>query len=594
MALLSTATPMAGQGQESAIEAPLEASLTAEEAPAPAPEPVWPELAELLQASDSVEIEAFYAARDYAPLFTTPDAAAARALSEAMARQGEHGLPVDTDAIDRIARHVEVAYDGGAAPESELALAEAYLDFVRTRLVGIVQPNALSENIHVFPEDIDAVAELMALAEANQPAQHVLSVAPQRDGYMELVRALRDLRALVASGGWVGEEIPGGGAIELGESDPRVPAIRARLASMGDYTPPEPGTVQPDYTVSSDNDDLPLEGDPGEAANADLGDALPVAASTAEPVDPMTSEVMDPVTEAALKDFQRRHGLNDDGVIGPKTLAALNTTAEERLAQILVNLERVRWTDWNDDERHIYVNMPDYRMWLREGEEEIFTTRVVIGKARHQTVEFSDTMTHMVVNPTWTVPRSIATEEILPQLRENPNYLNENNMSLIDDGTGIWTPEDTSIINWQVFSEDFFPWWIRQGPGPGNALGNVKFMFPNQFAIYLHDTPSRSLFARDARAFSHGCVRVADPRGLAEVLLRAQTADPMALFDRYRATGRETQVNLEQRVPVHLDYRTVWQDEEGVLQFRQDVYGRDALVLDALEAEGVQLLLGQG
>ncbi|WP_108782302.1 L,D-transpeptidase family protein [Pontivivens insulae] len=515
---------------------------------------IWPELDALLESGSIAQA---YAAMDYAPFFLAGDAGPARALLGGISQYESHGLPGRSDLVERLSAHIEGALDGAATAEGELAFADAYLEFANAKIAGILTPSRLSENIHVFPNRPEAGELLSGLMSSADPVSHIMGLAPDRDDYRAMQTVLTEMQELVAAGGWAEPGIASGSSIELGDSDARVPQIRARLISMGDLEPPIVA-----QQAASNALDEPLPGD-------DL--------------------VMDEVLEAALKAFQRRHGLNDDGVIGPRTLAALNTTAEERLRQILVNLERSRWTDWSTEERHIYVNLADFRMWVREGDTEIFTTRVVVGQNRHQTVEFSDVMNHMVINPTWTVPRSIATEEILPRLKANPNYLNENNMILIDDGTGVFTPSDTSQINWDLFSANFFPWWIRQGPGPNNALGHVKFMFPNQFAIYLHDTPSRSLFARDARAFSHGCVRVADPQGLARVLLAPQTEDPDAFFAARRATGRETRVNLEQNVPVHLDYRTVWVDEAGQVQYRDDVYGRDRLVFNALQAEGVTL-----
>ncbi|MEM1315480.1 MAG: L,D-transpeptidase family protein, partial [Pseudomonadota bacterium] len=207
-----------------------------------------------------------------------------------------------------------------------------------------------------------------------------------------------------------------------------------------------------------------------------------------------------------------------------------------------------------------------------------------VGTRRHQTVEFSDEMEYMVVNPTWHVPRSIATEEILPALQENPNYLIERNMKLVSS-EGV--PADTASHDWLQYDRGSFPYRVKQRPGLGNALGRVKFMFPNQFSIYLHDTPSKSLFKRDGRAFSHGCVRVENPFDFAYALLAPQLDDPVGAFQTWLDAGSERYVNLAEHVPVHILYRTVWVDADGTPQFREDVYGRDALVWNALEAAGL-------
>lgn len=541
---------------------------------APASGPEWAELSEVIAQGADAQIAAFYEDRNFAPLFLADEAEAARAVIDALDQQSQHALPEWDDRLQSLGRHVASALDGDLTAEGELAFANAFVALGKARLSGVVVPTNLSADMYVFPPEVDVMGLLVDLQQSPNRAQHIVSLAPDHPDYAPLLELRAELEQVVARGGWGAADIPDGASIGPGESDARVPAIRARLAALGDIEGPRAERA----TQANANDDL-------EAAPMDVA---AVAPSQDAP------NVLDESTVAALKDFQIRHGLNDDGVVGPKTLAALNTTADERLRQVLVNLERVRWTSWDRNEKHIYVNLPDYTMVLRENGEDVFATRVVIGQPDHQTVEFSDTMTHMVVNPTWTVPRSIATEEILPALRRNPNYLNENNMTLIDDGSGVWTPPDTSLINWANFSQSYFPWWIRQQPGPNNALGNVKFMFPNQFAIYLHDTPARNLFARDARAFSHGCVRVADPIGLVRVLLEPQTSDPLGDFERYRATGRETRVNLSERPAVHLDYRTVWFDEGGQVQYRDDIYGRDKLVLDAMQELGVSIGQLQG
>ncbi|WP_316015674.1 murein L,D-transpeptidase [Roseobacter sp. HKCCA0434] len=539
-----------------------------------------PELAALLQSDAPAAIRDYYNARGNASIFLSGDAEAGRALIDALADQHRHALPAADDLLAELTAHATDAISGRGTAEGELAFARAWLNLAKQRLSGIVQPRALSSNMDRSLPELDE-AELMARLDGDA-VEAIAGLMPDHPHYAQLLDLRAELERVVAAGDWAAGEIPSGGSIEAGDTDARVPQIRARLRALGDYR--DGGVPARETTLAGEE---PLDGE------STLDGEAPLDTVRAAPIS-QDGQRMDAVTVEALQAFQRRHGLNDDGVVGPKTLAALNTTAEERLRQVLVNLERVRWTGWDRDARHIYVNLPDYRATLNVDGEEVFETRVVVGQARHQTVEFSDTMTHMVVNPTWTVPRSIATEEILPALRSNPNYLNENNMSLIDDGSGVWVPPDTSMINWANFSQSYFPWWIRQGPGPGNALGNVKFMFPNEHAIYLHDTPSRSLFARDARAFSHGCVRVADYRGLAEALLSPQMSDPMSTFDRHRSTGRETRVNLDVKPAVHIDYRTVWVDEDGRAQFRDDMYGRDELVLDALIDLGVEVGAAQG
>ena len=184
------------------------------------------------------------------------------------------------------------------------------------------------------------------------------------------------------------------------------------------------------------------------------------------------------------------------------------------------------------------------------------------------------------------MPKSIATKELLPELQADPSELFRRNMEVLAPEVGVIDPWN---VDWWVLSEEFFPYRLRQRPGPGNALGDVKFMFPNKHHVYLHDTPHRNLFSKDRRAYSHGCVRVQDPVLFAETLLSAQTTDPLELYDRLRYEGAETQVNLKRSVPVHIMYRTIWLDENGEMQMRPDVYGRDALVAAALRKAGLSL-----
>jgi murein L,D-transpeptidase YcbB/YkuD len=280
--------------------------------------------------------------------------------------------------------------------------------------------------------------------------------------------------------------------------------------------------------------------------------------------------------------FQARHGLNTDGIVGAMTLAALNTTAAERAAQVAVGLERMRWLNYDLGARHIVINTAAFTMTMIENGDPRFSTRTVVGKSgRFQTPDFNDELEFIVVNPTWNVPYSIASKEILPLLQEDPTYLEQNDMELL--GSDL----PASEIDWSQVTRGSFPGRIRQRPGPGNALGAVKFLFPNQYSIYMHDTPSRKLFARDRRAYSHGCVRLQDPIGFAHLLLSLQDDDPVGTFNRLRARGGEQWVRVREAIPVYVTYRTAWLDADGVRQFRADVYRRDRDVMAALAAAGV-------
>jgi murein L,D-transpeptidase YcbB/YkuD len=289
--------------------------------------------------------------------------------------------------------------------------------------------------------------------------------------------------------------------------------------------------------------------------------------------------------------FQAAHGLFDDGVAGGGTLAEINVSATDRLRSVLVALERERWNAAPRGSRHVWVNLPDFTACIVDDDVVTFRCRAVIGETEdtHQTPEFSDQMEFMVVNPSWFVPRSIITREYLPALQRNPNahsYLR------ITDSSGRVV--DRGSINFGAYSASSFPFSMHQPPGDSNALGVVKFMFPNPWNIYLHDTQAKDLFNREARAFSHGCIRLQRPREFGYHLLARQTSDPQGLFDGKVTSGAESRVNLDQPIPVHLEYRTAFTNVRGGLQFRRDIYGRDGRIWAALEAEGVEAAPLQG
>lgn len=268
-----------------------------------------------------------------------------------------------------------------------------------------------------------------------------------------------------------------------------------------------------------------------------------------------TSNVYTPALETAIRQAQKQYGLDDDGVIDNTLIEKLNVPVLQRIKQMMVNLERMMWMP-SMPKHHITVNIPDYKLLVVEDEEQVMSMNVVVGKAANRTVIFSDELAYVVFSPYWNLPSSIVRNEILPAMRNNSNYLNSKNMEVVK------------------YREDGLP-VIRQLPGPGNALGKVKFIFPNSYAIYFHDTPSKSLFNRDKRAFSHGCIRVQEPFELARYLLRNQTAWTDSRIIDAMNQQKEKWVQLNEKVPVFITYFTSWVDSEGNLNFRNDLYGHD-------------------
>jgi murein L,D-transpeptidase YcbB/YkuD len=303
-------------------------------------------------------------------------------------------------------------------------------------------------------------------------------------------------------------------------------------------------------------------------------------------LDHSISTQYDGTLQAAVQQFQTDHGLAPDGVAGTGTITEINRPAETRLEQVVVAMERERWLNKPRGDRHVLVNITDFTAKIVDNGKVTFQTRSVVGAntSDRRTPEFSDIMEHMVVNPTWNVPRSIATKEYLPMFQKDPNaapYLN-----LLDDAGRLVSRAD---VDFSTMTEKNFPFDVKQPPSRSNALGLVKFMFPNRHNIYLHDTPAKSLFSRERRAFSHGCVRLSDPFDFAYALLAVQEDNPEAVFQRVLATGRETTLPLKVKVPVHLIYRTAFTQAKGRINFRPDVYGRDAKIFQALEDAGVEL-----
>jgi murein L,D-transpeptidase YcbB/YkuD len=294
----------------------------------------------------------------------------------------------------------------------------------------------------------------------------------------------------------------------------------------------------------------------------------------------------------AVQRFQQDHGLNTDGVVGRTTIQFLNFTPQDRMIKVMVNLERQRWLNFKRGARHIVVNIPAFEVNMYDNGKPSFTSRVVVGVTRKdQTPEFYDEMTYMVINPTWHVPASIAGKEYLPILQEDPGFLSRQNMKMFNEDGAQVNPASLDLT---AYNEKNFPYNIKQQPDPGNALGRVKFMFPNRFNIYLHDTPAKNLFSKDLRTFSHGCIRVQKPFEFAYTLLRRQTSDPQGFFKRYLDTGKETYVNLKQSIPVYVTYSTAFVDQDGEVKYRADVYGRDATVFNALTKAGVAMQATRG
>jgi len=506
--------------------------------PAAAAEPEEPPAfvqAITVAAGEDRVVADWYRARNYRTLWTGADDTARRqALLAAFATAPDHGLPGVRYDAEALRQALLAARTEGDRGRVEIALTRAYLTWARDLTSGAINPAEVDPAIVREIALIEPVSLLNRIAAGNPQA--VLDwLLPKSPAYLNLMKAKIRLEADIAGGGW-GAPLS---AQTLGPGDtrPEVVALRDRLVRMGYLSRSATGTY-------------------------------------------------DRKIEAAVVGFQLNHGLTADGIVNESTLAELNKGPEDRLKSVIVALERQRWMDHDRAERHVWVNLPDFSAKIIDHGRTVFETRVVIGKnvPDQRSPEFSDRMEHMVINPSWGVPRSITVKEYLPLLQRNPNAVSH---LQVLDRRGRVVPR--GAVNFAAYNARNFPFALRQPPSDDNALGLVKFMFPNPYNIYLHDTPSKSLFAKEVRAYSHGCIRVADPLALAHALLSVQSKDAEAEFDEKLKTGNETTVRLLREVPVHLVYFTAYPDAKGRIVYRRDIYGRDAALFEALSAAGVEL-----
>jgi len=424
----------------------------------------------------------------------------------------------------------------GLRVDYDLLLTDALARLGYHILFGKVDPERFDPNwnfARVIP-DFDPADALANMLEAPDLDEALEREKPQHRLYVGLKSGLAKYRAILDAGGW--KPVPAGPKIIKGEASSRVPALRARLVATGDLASDSPAGLGGTY---------------------DDGLAAAVAA------------------------FQVSHGLDADGVVGPRTLEELNVPVEARIAQIRVNLERGRWLLHDIGDEFVVVNIAGFRLYYLRGGNVVWRTRVQVGKPYRATPVFRSRLTYLVFNPTWTVPPGILRNDILPAQKRDRSTLAKKGLEVLDL-KGNRVPEES--IDWDHVSASRFPYLLRQPPGANNALGRIKFMFPNDHAVYLHDTPSKDLFQKEDRAFSSGCIRVEDPLHLAALLLEGQTGWSRAEIDRAIASGTTRSVTLTRPIPVWLSYWTAWVDADGRVEFRRDLYGRDVQVLNGLEA----------
>lgn len=425
-------------------------------------------------------------------------------------------------------------FDAAALAALDIGLTDSLIRLGYHQRFGKVNPYDLDPDWNFSREfrNRDPAMVIQEAIDAGSLTDYLENLFPREELYRQLQAYLAKYRDLAASGGW--PAVPDGPTLRPGDTDERLPALETRLAATGDLAPG------------------------GRVDTSVYGGAL----------------------ESAVRAFQERHGLDVDGIVGPGTLRTMNVTVEERIEQIRVNLERARWVLDNLGDDFVIVNIAGFRVYLYRDNEEVWSTRAVVGRTYRKTPVFRSTMRYLVFNPDWTVPYSIATKDILPKVQKDPGYLAAGDFVVKDRNGDVVETED---IDWPSLGPRNFPYTLVQQPGTNNALGEVKFMFPNEHAVYLHDTPGKGLFDRAARTFSSGCVRVEHPFRFAELLLEANGMDA-ASIEELRQSRRMKSVFLKEPIDVLLLYWTAEVGSDGRIHFYEDVYERDRAVLKALNS----------
>lgn len=483
----------------------------------------------------------FYTNRDFAPAWTEDEGISARAdtLVALILAAGAEGLTPDDYHLGPLLRmddHVAAGEDDAPRMvDFELLLTDAWLMLATHFLAGKLDPETLDPEWMASRRQADLAVALERAIQDRGVGEALRALLPHQRGYADLRAAYARYRAMAAAGGW--RPVPPGPLLKPGDRDERTPLLAARLAV----------------------EDTALAG-----AVADADDTYGMG------------------LEAAVRAFQRRHGLVADGIVGPTTLAALNEDAATRADQVRVNLERWRWMPQDLGRRHIVVNIADFHLDVIENDTIALTLPVIVGRPYRRTPVFSATMTYLVLSPAWEVPPRLAVQDMLPRIRKDPGYLGEYGFTVLRGWGADERVVEPDTVRWDRLGPRSFPYRLRQAPGPKNALGGVKFMFPNRFAVYLHDTSDRTLFNQPRRTFSSGCIRVKDAEKLAYHLLADDPAWTPEEVASAMAGRVERTVRLPRPLPVHLQYWTAWTDADGAVQFRQDIYDRDGGVATAL------------
>ena len=479
----------------------------------------------------------FYSENDYELIWFGNNALASQRRAElvnSLQSASFHGLPGKKYQVNSLLSKLSTSDSLFEIGLLEGLFMIAFTEYASDLDTGVLIPSEVDTDIVRQINFKDTDFYIQGLLSRN-PYDYFRSLGPQSSEYARLLVEYQKLSEIIRNGGW--SNIATDRILRFGDSGDDVVAIRNRLFDQG-YMP---------NSISTKFDKNLLK---------------------------------------AIQKYQSDHGLIPDGIVGEGTILELNISAEQRLSSIIVALERERWLGDTLGQRHIWVNLADFTAKIIEDHAVVFETRTVLGvnDESMRSPEFSDKMEYMVVNPTWHIPVSIAKNEYLPELKKDPEALPF--LKLFDSSGSL---VDRESIDFSILGKNYFPYEMKQLPSTTNALGLVKFMFPNPYNIYLHDTPAKDLFMKEVRDFSHGCIRLHEPFDFAYALLEKQTDEPQSEFQNALKSQEETIILLSKSVPVHITYRTAFTKAGGGIEFRRDIYGRDQKIYDALVELGLEL-----
>ena len=480
-----------------------------------------------LQELKQPDVLEFYRERKYKPLWSNEKGRLDRAydLLHVIINARDEGL----DPADYYFEEFNKYWDTTGLGESvqlDLLLSAALHRYSSDVYSGRLIASDLDPDWHIKNKPLNVSRLFADVSGKSSIAKLLKELPPQHAGYQSLKQQLHNFRELAQQGGW--QRLGWGPVLERGMQHEQVVPLRRRLKLTGDLA-----------------------------------------------VDPFPDmDMFDRWLEEAVMHYQARHGLDVDGKVGPRTRRSLNVTVNERIRQIRINLERWRWLPRKLGKRYVMVNMTGFELYIMENGSVVLDMPVIVGKSYRSTPTFSSLISYMVYNPYWTIPRKLVLEDIIPRQLRDDSYLTRKSIKVY---RGWENPKavDPKTVDWRKINPDRFPYWMRQDPGPKNALGRIKFLFSNPYEIYLHGTPDKHLFDRAVRAFSSGCIRVKDPVRLAAFLLNDGTQQMEEEVLENIHLGSNQGVTLPVAVPIYLVYWTAWVDQDGKINFRDDIYDRD-------------------